>query len=221
MLAPSEDESAYRFLTDAAVKAMRDAGWSVSRSPGQGRSNVWNIKKNGKSGSVSIRTTRNRWIAYQPQNNGKKWKTLDDVDFVCISAFSYDGISEEPVGVNVHLLDASVVQDVFKRNYTARTKEDHNVTNDFGMWICMDECEGTQAANVGSGFATRKNLIASYVLEQADDLDDDAEGEMTSITHKAPGSMSVSDILDSARAEISKITGIPVEGITLDLHLKA
>lgn len=220
MLAPSEDESTYRFLTDAAVKAMREAGWSVSKAPGQGRSNIWNITKKGKSGSVSIRTTRNRWIAYQPQNNGKKWKTLDDVDFVCISAFSYNNVSDEPVGVSVHLLDASVVQDVFRRNYTARTNEDHNVTNDFGMWICMDECEGTQAAHVGSGFATAKNLIANYVLEQADDIDI-SEEEITSPARRAPGSMSVSDILDSARAEISKITGIPVEGITLDLHLKA
>jgi len=220
MLAPSEDESTYRFLTDAAVKAMREAGWSVSKAPGQGRSNIWNITKKGRSGSVSIRTTRNRWIAYQPQNNGKKWKTLDDVDFVCISAFSYNDVSDEPVGVSVHLLDASVVQDVFRRNYTARTNEDHNVTNDFGMWICMDECEGTQAAHVGSGFATAKNLIANYVLEQADDTDI-SEEEITSPARRAPGSMSVSDILDSARAEISKITGIPVEGITLDLHLKA
>lgn len=220
MLAPSEDESTYRFLTDAAVKAMREAGWSVSKAPGQGRSNTWNITKKGKSGSVSIRTTRNRWIAYQPQNNGKKWKTLDDVDFVCISAFSYNNVSDEPVGVSVHLLDASVVQDVFRRNYTARTNEDHNVTNDFGMWICMDECEGTHAAHVGSGFATAKNLIANYVLEQADDIDI-SEEEITSPARRAPGSMSVSDILDSARAEISKITGIPVEGITLDLHLKA
>lgn len=220
MLAPSEDESTYRFLTDAAVKAMREAGWSVSKAPGQGRSNIWNITKKGRSGSVSIRTTRNRWIAYQPQNNGKKWKTLDDVDFVCISAFSYNDVSDEPVGVSVHLLDASVVQDVFRRNYTARTNEDHNVTNDFGMWICMDECEGTQAAHVGSGFATAKNLIANYVLEQADDIDI-SEEEITSPARRAPGSMSVSDILDSARAEISKITGIPVEGITLDLHLKA
>lgn len=220
MLAPSEDESTYRFLTDAAVKAMREAGWSVSKAPGQGRSNIWNITKKGRSGSVSIRTTRNRWIAYQPQNNGKKWKTLDDVDFVCISAFSYNDVSDEPGGVSVHLLDASVVQDVFRSNYTARTNEDHNVTNDFGMWICMDECEGTQAAHVGSGFATAKNLIANYVLEQADDIDI-SEEKITSTARRAPGSMSVSDILDSARAEISKITGIPVEGITLDLHLKA
>ena len=216
----NKPKSSYRFLTDAAMKAMREAGWTITKAPGHGRSNSWNIEKNGKKCRVSIRTTRDRWIAYQPQDEGQKWKTLDDVDYVCVSAFSYNEGSDDPVGVNVHLINADVVRDVFNQNYKARIEGNHVVTDNFGMWICMDKIEGTQAAFVGSGFATAKNLIANYPLDGTYEAPE-TETKTAPASQPEPRALSVSNILDDARAEISKLTGIPVEGISLDLHLKA
>lgn len=217
MLTFSENDSSYRFLSDVAMKAMRADGWTITKAPGHGRANVWNISKKGKDGRVSIRTTQNRWIAYQPQDGGKHWKTLDAVDFVCVSAFSYDESSDSPTGVDVHLIEANVIRDVFNQNHSARISEDHTVTDNFGMWVCIDKCEGTQAAHTGSGFATAKNLIASYQLDGSDDAPE-TDGHAD---RPAPLRPSVSDILENARTEISRITGIPVEGISLDLHMKA
>lgn len=114
-------------------------------------------------------------------------------------------------------MDASVVKDVFRSNYSARVSENHTVTDNFGMWICIDKCDGTQTAHVGSGFATTANLIASYPL----DVDDDAVDLPHVEDQVKPRSLSVSEILDNARTEISKVTGIPVEGISRDLHMKA
>jgi hypothetical protein len=220
MIHPSEDESSYSYLTNVAKIALKDDGWTVEKAPGHGRSNVWKITKNGEDFLVSIRTTTNRWIAYSSQNHGKGWKTLDDVDFVCVSAFRYDEHAEEPVGVSVHLIRASVVLDVFNQNYSARTAEGHTVTDNFGMWICIDKCEGNHAANVGSGFAKKKDQIAEYSLDKGDS-DSQVEPVPSSTPHPQSSSLSVSDILDSARVEISKITGLPIEGISLELHMKA
>jgi hypothetical protein len=222
VISPKETESSYRFLTEAAMKALQEGGWSISKSTSHGRANVWNIDKKGKSGRVSIRTTRDRWIAYQPLKNGSSWKTLGEVDFVCVSAFVYNENSDEPIGVNVHLIDASVVKEAFNQNYSARISEGRTVTDNFGMWVCIDQCSGTQAPYVGSGFATEKNLIANYSMDSlvagpADQVASSPQVQQTS--HSKP--FSVSDILDQARIDISKITGIPVEGISLDLHLKA
>ncbi|MFC3632197.1 hypothetical protein ACFOM8_22620 [Paracoccus angustae] len=222
MINPKETESSYRFLTEAAMKALQEDGWSISKSTGHGRANVWNINKNGKSGRVSIRTTRDRWIAYQPLKKGSSWKTLGEVDFVCVSAFVYNEKSEGPIGVNVHLIDASIVKEAFNQNYSARVSEGHTVTDNFGMWVCIDQCSGTQAAHVGSGFATEKNLIANYPLDSLIAASTDQAANLPQVqqaSHSKP--VSVSDILDQARIDISKITGIPVEGVSLDLHLKA
>lgn len=218
-MANNDEPSAYRVLTDAAMKAMQEDGWSITKAPGHGRSNAWNIEKNGKSGRVSIRTTQNRWIAYQPQNGGKNWKTLDDADYVCISAFDYDD-DDDPTCIDVHFIKANTIRDAFNRSYKARTDDGASITDDFGMWTCMDECEGDRAVNVGSGFATDKNMIASYSLDDADNTDKkSSKSDLPSRSESR--TLSVSAILDDARTKISRITGIAVDSITLDLHLKA
>lgn len=84
----------------------------------------------------------------------------------------------------------------------------------------MDKIEGTQAAFVGSGFATAKNLIANYSLDGAYEAPETAT-KTAPASQPEPRVLSVSTILDDARTEISKLTGIPMEGISLDLHLKA
>lgn len=218
-MANNDEPSAYRVLTDAAMKAMEEEGWTVTKAPGHGRSNAWNIEKKGKSGRVSIRTTQNRWIAYQPQDGGKNWKTLDDADYVCISAFDYDD-DDDPISIDVHFIKADIILDAFNRSYKARTDDGASITDGFGMWTCMDECEEDRAVNVGSGFATDKNMIASYPLDDADNTEKtSSKNDRTS--RSEPRTLSVSTILDDARTKISKVTGIAAEGITLDLHLKA
>ena len=35
---------------------------------------------------ASVRTTRDRWIAFPPLDGGTRWKTLDDVELVLVAA---------------------------------------------------------------------------------------------------------------------------------------
>ena len=60
----------------AAKKGAESQGLALSRVPGRGLANVWKAEKGGKKQLASIRTTRDRWIAFQPLEYGKKWKTL-------------------------------------------------------------------------------------------------------------------------------------------------
>ena len=54
-----------RELFAIGVKALEDAGWTVERATGSGKSSVRRIKKGGESKLVSIRTTQDRWIAFR------------------------------------------------------------------------------------------------------------------------------------------------------------
>src|SRR5215469_12237341 len=56
----------WNLLVEAAKRAARENGYALSRLPGRGLSNVWHISKNGDSKVASIRTTRDRWIAFPP-----------------------------------------------------------------------------------------------------------------------------------------------------------
>ena len=76
----------WRILVGAATRAMEEKGFELSRIPGRGRSNIWDIRKDGDKKRASIRTTKDKWFAFPPLEGGKKWATLDDVDVVVVSA---------------------------------------------------------------------------------------------------------------------------------------
>ena len=55
----------WRLLCDAARRGLESGGYTLARVPGRGLSNLWLYERNGKRGSASIRTTRDRshWSA--------------------------------------------------------------------------------------------------------------------------------------------------------------
>lgn len=216
MSSEPNEPSAYRKLTDAAVNALREKNWEVEKEPGMTRQNVWRMTRNGESHLVSVRTTRNRWIAYNTMEKGKKWKTLDDVAYACIAAYTYNDEDEDPNGIEVHLIDADELRAHFDTGYRIRTKGGQKVTDDFGMWICMDQYDEDPLAGGGSGFANGKTLIASYPFGEEDEDDDEGAAAPAS----APAALTVAQIVETARAEIARTTGVGVESISLELRMK-
>ena len=61
---------AWEITTGAARRALTEAGYSLKRLPGRGRSNVYEAKKDGKNQRVSVRTTRGRRFAFPSKNQG-------------------------------------------------------------------------------------------------------------------------------------------------------
>src|SRR5882672_9831449 len=144
----SEAARMWRILVHAAKKAADDAGYKLTRVPGRGLSNVWNVQKDGKTQVASIRTTRDRYIAFPPLDGGKKWKTLDDVDLVIVAATDS---KKDPKQVEVYIFPASEVRKRFDQSYAARTKDGHVVRDNFGMWLSLDPDYRPTPARIGSG----------------------------------------------------------------------
>ena len=105
----SESER-WRLMVDAAKAGMAAQGYSLARVPGRGMSNVWNVTKDGETRMASIRTTRDRYIAFPPLEGGTKWKTLDDVEMVAVATVDS---KDAPEKVEVYLFPADDVRQRF------------------------------------------------------------------------------------------------------------
>src|SRR5690242_18103236 len=93
------ESAAWHLMVRGATKGAEQAGYTLKRQPGRGLSNTYEVTKNGKTKIASVRTTRDRWIAFPPLDKGTRWKTLDDVDLVLVSAVDN---RENPQNVDVY-----------------------------------------------------------------------------------------------------------------------
>src|SRR4051794_5720938 len=107
----------WHLMVEAAKRGAMADGYALDRVPGRGLSNVWMITKNGKSQKASIRTTRDRWFAFPPLDNGKKWKTLDEVDVVIVATVDD---RHDPKNVEVYMFPAAEVRKRFDASFAAR-----------------------------------------------------------------------------------------------------
>jgi hypothetical protein len=213
---PSEYAKLWRALVHAAKKGAAKAGYELERVPGRGLSNVWRARKDGNTKLVSIRTTRNRWIAYPPLENGKKWKTLDDVELVLVAALDS---KESPQEVEVHLFRADEVRRRFDDAYAARVRVKLVVRDDFGMWINLDRDDRETASAVGSGIVTEQKPIAKYSL---DSLLDETRSEQpgaesaTDEGSQEPKLSTIAEVMAWARSRVADLAGVKVDAVKLD-----
>lgn len=219
----------WKLLVDAAKRGAVEKGYKISRVPGRGLSNVWRANLNGKTELFSVRTTRDRWFAFQPVAKGAKWKTLDDVNMVLVAAVDR---YENPRKVEVYLFPADDVRARFHASYAARIKENHKVRDDFGMWVCLDTDKRPTAAAVGAGLADAYKPIAVYemadLLAQIDEgheerVDAGAEEVSTPRTAEVRSQVemkTIADVIGWARERIAEIAGVRTDAVTLDLKLE-
>lgn len=219
------ETASWRLLVSAAIEGAKRRGYALKRQPGRGLSNTWEVAKGGETKIASVRTTRDRWVAFPPLEGGKHWKTLDDVDLVLVAAVDDN---KNPQNVDVYLFPADVVRQRFDASYAARIEHGHTVRDNYGMWVMLDAGDNKVASQVGAGLAVEYPAIARFsidelegeaaatksVTETASMEPDDTEGE-------APAFVTVADVLASARSEIARLTGMPSEAIKLDLKIEA
>ena len=220
------ETASWRLMVSAAVEGAKKSGYSLKRQPGRGLSNTWEVSKGDDTRVASVRTTRDRWIAFPPLDDGKRWKTLDDVDLVLVSAVDDH---HNPQNVDVYLFPADEVRKRFDASYAARVANGHTVRNDYGMWVKLDVGDPEVPTQVGSGLAKDYPAIARFSL-------DELEGEITVATEKAveevtveaeeasaeqPALATVGDVLAWARSEIARLSGMASDSIKLDLKIEA
>ena len=182
--------------------------------------------KDGKTQTASIRTTRDRWVAFPPLDDGKRWKTLDDVDLVLVAAVD-DRLN--PQNVDVYLFPADEVKKRFDASYAARIENGHTVRNNYGMWVMLDKGDDAVISQVGHGIAEEYPRIANFSIDELEGtvskdvrkMADEAapEPEEAIPADAAPPLNTVADVLAFAREKIAVLTGMPGDTIKLDLKM--
>lgn len=216
----------WRLMTDAAKRGAMAAGYEMKRVPGRGLSNIWFITKDGETRKAAIRTTRDRWFAFPPQNKGTKWKTLDDVEVVIVA--SVDS-KDEPENVEVFIFPADDVRKHFQAAYNARTQAGQEVREDFGMWISLQKDNRGIPASVGSGLADKYKMVKKFAIEDLipstgsdDSLDEDAD-DVEALTSMAPAETqpaTIGEVLAWARQRVADLAGVKIEAVKLDLKVE-
>lgn len=219
------ETASWRLMVSAAVEGAKQSGYSMKRQPGRGLSNTWEVTKDGVTKVASVRTTRDRWIAFPPLENGTKWKTLDDVDLVLVSAVDDP---KNPQNVDVYLFPADVVRERFDASYSARIENGHTVRDNYGMWVWLDAGDPSIPSQVGSGLAEEFPRIAHFTIDELEaDVSSPTAREVAdvSIEHdeasEIPNFTTVGEVLAWARSEIAKLSGMASEAIRLDLKIEA
>lgn len=217
--------ASWRLLVKAAVEGARNSGFDMKRQPGRGLSNTWEAMKDGETQIASIRTTRDRAIAFVPLDDGKRWKTLDDVDLVIVSAADD---YENPQHVDVYIFPAEAVRARFSASYAARIESGHTISGDFGMWLAIDAADTDAPLYVGSGLANEFPAIARYSIDELEgkikaslDTSEPEGSDDEDEIDQAPAFRNVSDVLAWARQEIARLSGMPSDAIKLDLKIEA
>ena len=211
----------WRLLVEAAKRTLEAGGYELSRVPGRGLSNLWIFEKDGKRGSASIRTSQDRWFAFPPLDGGRRWKTLEDVDIVLVSALDKP---EKPANVEVYVFDTDVVRARFKAAHAARIEAGHKIKDNHGMWIKLDRDERGLPTSVGSGLADYRPPIAIYALEQLladDDLVVDPPPTAAELPRETNGAgETISNIMAATRQRVAAVAGVRLEAVKLDVRIE-
>jgi len=216
------DTETWAILVGAVKRAAEEKGYRLKRVPGRGRSNVWIVKKGSKELRASIRTSKDRWIAFPPLNGGKKWKTLDGVDIVLVGVVDQ---KDDPRNVEVYELDGKEVRQRFDTAYAARREAGQNIQDNFGMWVGLDADSRGIPASKGSGIAEKHKPIAVYPMSTLLEANEGTESEEVEIGDEPalPGPESAStigEVMASARKRISELAGVDFAAVKLDLKIE-
>jgi len=144
-------------LQKIGAMALEQDGWTISRVPrgqkGSGKGSVRRITRGKEIKLVSIRTSKDRHIAFPRTEDG--WATLGDVDYVC--AVSVDK-HDNPQEGWAHIIDAKEMLARFNRAYKARIKAGNSISAGQPMWVSLYQEEGTDPVyRVGAGVGRPEN----------------------------------------------------------------
>lgn len=205
-------------LVGAARAAEEKTGSSMTRLPGRGLSNMFRLERDGKTHIASVRTTNDRWFAFNPKEGGG-WKTLDDVEVVLVAAVDDP---HSPQNIEVYRFPASEVRERFDASLHARLAAGW-VKKDYAMWLALDEQKSDTPSAVGSGLAGKYKPIAVFPI--GDMGDEPAAGEVDPEPPPSPEEQhavptTIAAVLQGARERIAELAGVPVELVRLELKLE-
>ncbi len=223
------ESAAWHLMVSAALEGAKQQGYSLKRQPGRGLSNTYEMTKDGKTQVASVRTTRDRYIAFPPLDGGKRWKTLDDAELVLVSAVDDPA---NPQNVDVYLFPADEVRKRFDASYAARIEKGHTVRDNYGMWVMLDKGDSQVTSQIGHSLAVDFPRIAHLTIDELQASADpdvrkmadetpvvEEEAGIREIQVEGPALNTVADVLSFAREKIAALTGMAPESVKLDLKM--
>ena len=214
-----------RLLIEAAKRAAAKQGYAMKRLPGRGLANIWDVTKDGKTSTACIRTTQDRWFAFPPLDGGTRFKTLDDVDLVFVSAVNDQ---QNPTKAQVYLFEADEVRKRFREAYEARAEASRRGQPDgYGMWIGLDVDKRDTVSSVGSGIAQAFPAVAEYPLlelskEAASGTTAEEEGDDYSgfVAEPTAEFTNIGDVMSFARGQIARLAKVGPNQVKLQLNIE-
>lgn len=214
------NSQAWQVSVGAATKALTETGYHLVKLPGRGRSNVYAATKDGKMIRISIRTTKGRKFAFPSTDKGKAWLTLDDVEVVVVAAVDD---RDDPTIIQVYKFDAAEVRKRFSDAYSARTKADIVVRDNFGMWISLDKDNRGIPRSVGTGLGDDFPPIAEYLIsdlvkEKQIEIERGSPSANTDARTVVP--KTIAEVVDLAKQRIAALAGVETASVKLELRIE-
>lgn len=201
-------------------------GCKLIKEPGRGRGETYQTPE-GKV--VSLRSSRDGDLLYQPINGGTSFKTLDGVDQVFLG--TYDDV-ENPAVIEIYYFDSKALLDRYREAYTYRHAKGVTPADDVGMGISLRKIESEAPSRSHSGVLELGKCIVARPLNEVAALE--SRTELNKLRHNAIASATsalsepvmpriegdtVALALADCRARIAKLTGLPPEAVTLSLNI--
>ena len=165
------------------------------------------IEENGNRKSLTIRTTRDRFIAFNPLPNNR-WKTLDDVDIVIVASVDRE---DSPTEIQVYRFDATEVRRRFDESRDATIRRGNKVSLDAGWWVGLDR---TRRNKPGEGIATTHEPIRRFPIEGLTPPAPKPQGESAGRSDTFDG------ILHDARQRLAALFGVHVDRVKVDFKIE-
>ena len=212
----------WNLLVEAAKRALRHAGYSLTRVPGRGLSNMYEVTRDGKNQRIAIRTSQDRYFAFNPLKSGG-WQTLNDVEFVVIAVVDK---RSDTSAVEVFMFPAADVRQRFNASLKARLDAGH-VKRDFAMWLGLDADTSGSPGSAGSGIVDKYRPIAVYPVDEllapakvkASAPEPQTSANAQQLQEFRPAT--IAEVLRWARERVAEIAGVRLDAVRLELTLES
>lgn len=193
----------------------------------------------GDNIKVSIRTSRDRWISFQPKDAmDGTFEALEHADYVLVVAVNDH---HNPEHADIYWISADKVRDAFKRSFLARLEADHAFKPGWGMWVGLDAYDDPAPSYVGSGlkdvtdYATTTNWMpslsssrpiptpridANHARPTGSQPTPEATQRPPQARQSAPSGATVMDVIREAQSRVAAMMGLPETEVKLKLELQ-
>lgn len=201
-------------------------GCKLIKEPGRGRGETYRTSE-GKA--ISLRSSRDGDLLYQPINGGTSFKTLNDVELVFLG--TYDDL-ENPTAIEIYCFDSRTLIDRYNQAYTYRRTRAVTPADNVGMGIKLRKTESEAPSLSHSGVLELGTRIVSVSIKQVAALQSRTEKaklqqKTNALATPSPSHPDIAPVEDDTvasaladcRARIAKLARLPLESVTLTLNI--